>query len=119
MVEFVVGVEPDAARAAEAAALLTELGADNATVLAAPLAEGAPKTGPYDAILIEGAVASLPSAITGQLKEGGRVACIWAEGALGVARVGTRTNGRISWRFAFNATAPVLPGFDAARAFVL
>ena len=32
-----------------------------------------------------------------------------ALGALGVVRIGYKIDGRISWRFAFNAAAPVLP----------
>ena len=41
----------------------------------------------------------------------------WLE--LGVARIGHKEGGRVTWRFAFNATAPVLPGFDAKRGFAL
>jgi protein-L-isoaspartate(D-aspartate) O-methyltransferase len=54
-----------------------------------------------------------------QLREGGRIGCIFAEGAVGVARVGLMTDGRVSWRFGFNAGAPVLPGFGRTRAFAL
>ena len=42
-----------------------------------------------------------------------------AEGALGVARVGYLIDGGINWRFAFNAAAPVLSGFEKERKFVL
>jgi protein-L-isoaspartate(D-aspartate) O-methyltransferase len=41
------------------------------------------------------------------------------EGALGVARVGYKVDGVVTWRFVFNATAPVLPGFELRRGFVL
>ena len=41
------------------------------------------------------------------------------EGALGVARIGTRQNGQLSWRYSFNAKAPMLPGFGMQRGFVL
>ena len=61
----------------------------------------------------------MPEAITDQLKDGGRIAAIFQEGALGVVRVGYRIDGQMTWRFAFNAGAPVLPGFEANRAFVL
>jgi protein-L-isoaspartate(D-aspartate) O-methyltransferase len=54
-----------------------------------------------------------------QLKEGGRIGAIFMEGALGIARIGHKLDGKISWRFCFNATAPVLPGFEAQRGFVL
>lgn len=118
LAEFVVGVEEDAAMAEDAQATLSELGVDNAAVIAAPLTEGAPKSGPYDAMILQGAVEEVPETLLSQLKEGGRVACLFAEGALGVARIGYRIDGAMNWRFAFNAGAPVLRGFEKSRAFV-
>jgi protein-L-isoaspartate(D-aspartate) O-methyltransferase len=117
--DFVVGVDEDAATCNQAQGLLSEIGVDNAAITAGPLTAGSPKAGPYDVIFIGGAVADLPEALLDQLKEGGRIAAIWTEGALGVARIGTRHAGRISWRFAFNAAAPVLPGFSRAPSFAL
>ena len=117
MVDFVVGVEEDESLAGEAQALLSEHGIDNAAVVAGPLAEGAPKSGPYDAILIQGAVETVPEGLIAQLKPGGRIGCLFEEGRLGTARIGHNIDGHISWRFAFNAGAPVLPGFARAAAF--
>jgi protein-L-isoaspartate(D-aspartate) O-methyltransferase len=119
MADTVVGVEPDAAMAAQAEPLLAELGIDNALVVAGPLTAGSPKAGPYDVVMIEGAVEQLPAGLLTQVKDGGRIICIWAEGALGVARVGTCHAGRVSWRFGFNAAAPVLPGFAREDSFAL
>ena len=109
----------DAELASEAEQRLSEAGIDNVAVLHAPLTEGAPKQGPYDVILIEGAVQDIPAAIVEQLREGGRVAALFVEGALGVARIGTRQNGQLSWRYSFNAKAPMLPGFGLQRGFAL
>ena len=119
LADFVAGVEDDADRATEAQTLLSENGVDNAAVLSGPLAEGAAKSGPYDIIMVQGAVEEIPDALLDQLREGGRIACIFAEGTLGVVRVGHKLNGAISWRFAFNATAPLLSGFKKAVAFSL
>jgi protein-L-isoaspartate(D-aspartate) O-methyltransferase len=41
------------------------------------------------------------------------------EGALGVVRIGYKIDGDITWRFAFNASAPVLPGFAKEAVFAL
>mgnify|MGYP006309476441 CR=1 FL=1 len=90
---------------------------DNVAVVNAPLAGGAPRHGPYDVIMIEGGVESLPDALADQLREGGRIVCLFQEGALGTVRVGYKGEGQLSWRYAFNAGAPVLPGFRAAPAF--
>ncbi len=119
MAEAVVAVEDNEEMAAEAQRLLAENGADNVAVMAGPLAEGAPRHGPYDVIVIEGGVEQVPEAIVAQLKEGGRVAALFMEGPLGTCKVGLKLEGRINWRYGFNAAAPVLPGFEKAREFAL
>jgi protein-L-isoaspartate(D-aspartate) O-methyltransferase len=119
MAEAVIALEDSADRVAEAERALAEAGTDNVAVVEGPLAEGAAKHGPYDVILIEGGVERVSEALTEQLKEGGRIVAIFLEGRLGVVRVGRRIDGAISWRFAFNGGAPLLPGFEAAHAFAL
>jgi protein-L-isoaspartate(D-aspartate) O-methyltransferase len=119
LADFVVGVEDDESRAADAQANLSANGIDNAAVTSGDLNEGAMKSGPYDIIMLQGAIEEFPQALAEQLNEGGRVAAIFAEGALGVVRIGLKIGGRISWRFAFNAGAPVLKGFARASAFSL
>ncbi len=117
--EAVVAVESDEGRAEEAQTVLLEQGADNVVVHTGPLADGAADHGPYDLILIEGGVAVVPDALCDQLKDGGRMACLFMEGSLGVVRIGYKLDGRMNWRFSFNAGAPVLHGFEAHRAFTL
>lgn len=119
MAEAVVAVEDDADRASEAQAALSEQGADGVILHEGPLNEGAAQHGPYDVIILQGGVGELPAAIAEQLKDGGRVACLFMEGALGTAKIGHKSGGHISWRFAFNATAPVLPGYETAVEFAL
>ncbi|MEE4345177.1 MAG: protein-L-isoaspartate O-methyltransferase [Paracoccaceae bacterium] len=119
LAEAVVAVESDADLAEEAQAILSREGADNVILHQGPLDAGAPQHGPYDAIMIEGAVAEMPAGLLAQLKDGGRIACLFMEGALGVVRIGYKLDGGISWRFAFNASAPVLPGFEKQAAFSL
>ncbi len=119
MAEAVVAVEEDEALAAEATKALAGQGADNAAVLTGALAAGSAKHGPFDVITIEGGVETLPEGLLAQLKDGGRVGAIFMQGAVGTAKVGYKEGGRITWRFAFNAAAPVLPGFAAKRGFTL
>lgn len=119
MAEAVVALEDDETRADEAQSLLSEHHADSVIVHVGPLAEGAPEHGPYDVIIVQGAVETLPDALSGQLKDGGRIAVLFAEGTLGTVRIGHKFNGRISWRYAFNAFAPVMPGFEQQEAFAL
>ena len=115
----VVALEQDGDMAREAEATLSRLGLDNAAVVTGPLAAGAPQHGPYDAILIQGGIETLPEAVADQLADEGRIGAVFMDGALGEARVGRKHDGRIAWRLAFNAAAPVLEGFEATRAFTL
>lgn len=119
MCDFVVGVEDDEARAQEAQGILSQNGIDNAAVMAGMLTEGAEKSGPYDIIIVQGGVEEMPATVLDQLREGGRVACVFAEGTLGVARVGHKIDSAVNWRFAFNASAPVLSGFERRDVFAL
>ncbi|AUC54540.1 MAG: protein-L-isoaspartate O-methyltransferase family protein [Sagittula sp.] len=117
--EAVVAVEDDDTRASEAQSLLSEHHADNVILHEGPLDAGAAEHGPYDVIIVEGGVETLPETLCDQLKEGGRMAVIFMEGALGTVRVGHKYDGAINWRFAFNGTAPVLPGFTKDEVFAL
>lgn len=119
MADAVVALESDAGLAADAERILASQGVDNAAVICGPLAAGAAKHGPYDVITVQGGVETVPEALLAQIKDGGRIACIFMEGALGVVRIGHKRDGKVSWRFSFNAGAPVLQGFAASRAFAL
>ncbi len=118
MAEAVVALEEEGL-AAQAEATLSSESCDNAAVVTGSLAAGAAKHGPYDVIMIEGGAETVPEAILEQLKDGGRIGCLFMENALGVVRIGHKIDGRVTWRDAFNAAAPVLPGFAAKRKFVL
>lgn len=119
LAEAVVAVEENPEFATEAQSLLSDAGADNVVMHEGALTQGAAEHGPYDVIVVQGAVEHLPEGLADQLKDGGRIACLFAEGALGVVRIGYKIDGEINWRFSFNAGAPVLPGFERHAAFVL
>ena len=119
LAKSVTGIESDAGRAAQAQNNLAEAAVTNATVIAGPLTAGAQNSGPFDVIILQGAAVQVPAQILAQLKDGGRIGAIFAEGALGVVRIGHKSSGQVDWRFGFNAGAPVLAGFEAGTGFVL
>lgn len=119
MAEAVVAVEEDEAMAAEAQDALVAAGSDNVVMHVGPLTEGAPSHGPYDVIVIQGGVAQVPATVLDQLKDGGRIAALFMDGALGEVRIGYKRQDQVSWRMAFNASAPVLDGFQREVAFEL
>lgn len=113
----ITGVEDSAEMAAAARDRLAAQGLANARVVQAPLL--APPAGPYDVIVIEGGVEQVPEPVLSQLAEGGRIGAIFMQGALGTVRIGTKEAGNTAWRFAFNASAAVLPSFARVKAFTL
>jgi len=115
--EAVIALESDEHMAKEAEALLSSHDVDNAIVENGPLHEGAAKHGPYDVIIIEGGVGEVPQALIDQLKTGGRMAAIMMDGALGRCLLGLKSERGMDWRWSFDASAPVLPGFEKQTIF--
>jgi protein-L-isoaspartate(D-aspartate) O-methyltransferase len=113
----VVAVEEDARLVQLAQSLLADLDRRNVTVRVAPLAEGAPADGPYDVILLNGAVEFVPEPLSAQLAEGGRLVCVLRQGAVGKGIIYRRSAGALSGRSMFDAAAPLLPGFVRPPAF--
>jgi protein-L-isoaspartate(D-aspartate) O-methyltransferase len=115
----VVALESDHHLAAEANSLLSELGIDNAVVVEGPLTEGYAKQAPYNVILLNGAVAEVPTRITDQLADGGRLMTVVRDSAgLGRATLIQRTDNVVSGRVIFDAATPLLPGFAHQPGFV-
>ena len=80
--------------------------------------DGAAAQGPFDVIFVNGAVEEIPPQWVGQLKEGGRLITILRDGPVGKANFCVRKGSALSRRVAFDATVPVLPGFERAKSFV-
>ena len=114
----VVALESDAVLAAEASRHLSQLGVTNVKVVTGSLEAGHPTDGPYDVIIVEGSVETLPAALFGQLKEGGRLVAVVGYGRTGMATLCTKSENQIGRRTAFNAAVRPLPGFRKPQAFV-
>lgn len=119
LVGSVVAVENNADLAASAQQTLRDLRVTNIQLVAGQPDQGAAASGPYDVILIEGAVQEVPHAIADQLAEGGRLATVLADpsGALGVAQLFVKQGGVTSGRPLFDAGTPLLPGFTPPPRF--
>jgi len=72
----------------------------------------------FDVILINGASALEPTGFFPLLAEGGRLGMLMRKGQGAQALVYVKANGITSPRFAFDAQAPLLPGFADAPGFV-
>lgn len=118
LAESVIAVEVDETLAEFARDALLELEVDNVAIVDGPLEHGYAKEGPYDVIVVEGAVDEVPSALTDQLRDGGRLVAVVGRGHSGRAHLYTREGRIVSHRPVFNAAVPVLPGFEHEAGFV-
>jgi protein-L-isoaspartate(D-aspartate) O-methyltransferase len=114
----VVALEDDAARARRCTETLAQLGIVNVTTVCGPLDAGWPALAPYDVILVNGAFEVEPDELFAQLTEGGRLVGILGGGHPGKAMLYRKDRGEIGGRVLFDASAPVLPAFRQAPAFV-
>ena len=114
----VVAVESDGELAAAARANLSGIGVAGAEILEGDLAAGAARLGPYDLVVVPGAVPEIPAAIAAQLAEKGRVVAILGEGPVNVATLLSRGPSGLAARTLFDCGTPALPGFARARGFV-
>ena len=87
------------------------------------LAAGWPSSGPYDAILIEGAVPAIPAVFAAQLAQAGRLVTILADhdepAGLGRGVVAEATSNGFAAVKMFDCTARILPSFHREPEFTL
>jgi protein-L-isoaspartate(D-aspartate) O-methyltransferase len=113
----VVAVENDAGLTAVAKEAIAELGVGNVTFKMGPLEAGAPENAPYDVIFINGRIAQLPESLTAQLADGGRLVAVIGGDMAAKAKLVRRIGAHFDERSAFDAGAPLLPGFEPKKSF--
>jgi protein-L-isoaspartate(D-aspartate) O-methyltransferase len=113
----VVGLEEDAELVRVAVELLPQL-SPNARVVQGRLADGWPAGAPYDVVFVNGAAEQVPDALLRQLAEDGRLVIVLRDGPQGRAHLFVREHGQVGSRPDFDATVPVLSGFQMAKGFV-
>ncbi|TAK98801.1 MAG: protein-L-isoaspartate O-methyltransferase [Rhodospirillaceae bacterium] len=118
MARTVVAVDSDAALLSHARQACAAVGAAAVTVVMGDPKLGCPEHGPFDVILIDGAVADIPAVLEARLNDGGRLVAIVRRGSIGRATLVTRAGEAYSRREGFDAMTPVLPEFTQAPRFV-
>ncbi len=111
----VIAVEEDTALAATASANLA--GSANVTVAVGPLTAGWAGAAPYDLIIIDGAVETIPDSIIQQLKDGGRLVAGWIDQGVTRLASGRRAGAGFGMTSFADADVPTLPGFAKPRTF--
>jgi protein-L-isoaspartate(D-aspartate) O-methyltransferase len=113
----VVGLEQNAELAARAGEILADLEIENGAVIEGKLTEGCSRQGPYQVILIAGAVEEIPGNILDQLAEGGRLVTVLIKGSVGRGHLILRKGNIFSGHDHFDANLPLLPGFEKEKKF--
>lgn len=91
-----------------------------ANVVSGALGDGYAQGGPYNAILVEGAVAEIPARLLEQLKQPGKLATVLRDNDVtsGRAVLATRGDaGAVGTRVLFDANTRLLAGFEPKPAF--
>ncbi len=115
----VTALEEDPALLGIARSALTAT-APEVTIVSGPLGVGWPSGAPYDVILIEGAVASIPPALAQQLQhDGGRlVAVLRGDSGVGQAVLAEPTPVGLRAQPMFDCATPLIPSLLPAPSFV-
>jgi len=130
----VVALEENPALVESARNTLRRLGFGTVAPVIGRLVDGWPAAAPFDVILVEGGVETVPDGLFAQLSEGGRLVTVMYGGAGGgqeegqgegplQGQVGKATlfrsiRGEVGGRPLFDCAAPLLPGFEKAPTFV-
>ena len=110
----VTAVEEDADLAAFAREALAPY---RVVLVEGPLVEGHEAGGPYDLILVDGAIESVPDALIGQLADGGRLAAATIDRGVTRLSIGRKSGEAFGMVSFSDAAAAVLPGFGRPKTF--
>lgn len=73
--------------------------------------------GPFDAVLVDGAIEAMPEALVAALREGGRIVCGLTEGGVTRLAVGVKRGGHVALRSFADYDVVPMPGFERPKVF--
>ena len=114
-----IAVETRAQTVEKAQDTLVAHGIDNAAVVKSRLVDGYADEGPYDQILVEGGVETMPNSLLQQLAPKGRLAAVYRphDAPIGVASLWTRSGNGFTRKALFDACVPNLDEFNKKPEF--
>jgi protein-L-isoaspartate(D-aspartate) O-methyltransferase len=83
-----------------------------------PLSEGHAAGAPYDVIIVDGAIETVPPALVDQCADHGRLVTSMIERGVSRLSIGYKSRGGIALKPFFDCQSVILPGFAKAREFV-
>lgn len=118
LVETVIGLDNDEEMAKKVSSKLEKFGFENTAIETGDFAKGLPNIGPFDTILVNGAVKDVSPYWLDQLNDGGRLAAIIDDEGRSRARLWQKSGENCSGRDLFDAKAPLLPDMAKPQGFV-
>jgi protein-L-isoaspartate(D-aspartate) O-methyltransferase len=114
----VTGLESEASLAAAARDNLSGLGVGNAVILEGAVDGSGVTAGPFDVIILEGAVDKVPDGLLRLLADGGRLVALVNGRGLAVASLYVKAGDDVTFRQEFNSTLPPLTPPTNGEVFV-
>lgn len=113
----VVAIESDPALAAASRAALAKAGIANVEIRETGLDAASISDGPYERIVVEGAIDAMTPALEARLADGGSMVAVIGKGRAASAHLYRRSGQRVAGQMTFDIAMPPLPGFEAPQTF--
>jgi len=115
--ETVISIEEDKELLDFSEEAVRKNGIDNVVFINNTMKEGCSEQGPFNAIIIEGAIDEVPSKILNQLEHNGRLIAMINDNEISNVIEYQKKNNTFTERFLFNCSAPKLKSFDKRKSF--
>ena len=115
--ETVISIEEDKELLDFSEEAVRKNGIDNVVFINNAMKEGCSEQGPFNAIIIEGAIDEVPPKILNQLEHNGRLIAMINDNGISNVIEYQKKNNTFTERFLFNCSAPKLKSFDKRKSF--
>ena len=115
--ETVISIEEDKELLDFSEEAVRKNGIDNVVFINNAMKEGCSEQGPFNAIIIEGAIDEVPPKILNQLEHNGRLIAMINDNEISNVIEYQKKNNTFTERFLFNCSAPKLKSFDKRKSF--
>ena len=115
--ETVISIEEDDGLVNFSESVVLNKEIDNVVFLKKELNKGCPEHGPFNKILIEGSIESIPDHLFQQLDENGKMIAMIVNGDLSEVREFNKVGDNIGSKFLFSCEAPKLNAFNKTDSF--
>ena len=117
LAETVISIEEDKELLDFSEDVIKNIGIDNIVFINNKMIEGCSDQGPFNAIIIEGAIDEVPPKILNQLEHNGRLIAMINDNGISNVIEYQKKNNTFTERFLFSCSAPKLKSFDKRKSF--